>query len=85
MTTNGRDSEITKRLDILIHLILRQQKEIPVTKKNMKDVVAIFYQCGMDDYKSIAGIISAKNPVSVANILTKLKGTEGTRKHRREN
>ena len=78
MTANGRDNEIAKRLNILIRLYLKQQKEIPVTKKNMKDVVKIFY-------KSIAGIIGAKNPVSVANILTELKGTRGTRKRKSGN
>jgi hypothetical protein len=50
MSAIDRDSETAKRLNILIRLCLRQQKEIPVTKKNMKDIVTIFYQCGMEDY-----------------------------------
>ena len=72
----NKEEEIIKRLDVLIHLIVKQQKEIPVTKKNMEDVVGMFYRIGLDDYKSIAKIIGAKNPVSVANILTRLKGTK---------
>lgn len=76
----NKEEEIIKRLDVLIHLILKQQKEIPVTKKNMENLVGMFYSIGLDDYKSISKIIGAKNPVSVANILTRLKGTKGTKK-----
>lgn len=72
--------EVTKRLDLLIHLILKQQKELPATPKNMEDLVKIFYQIGIDDYKTISKIIGAKNPKSVSNILTRLKGRKGIRK-----
>jgi hypothetical protein len=72
----SKEEEIIKRLDVLIHLILKQQKEIPVTKKNMENLVRMFHGIGLDDYKSIAKIIGAKNPKSVGNILTRLKGTK---------
>lgn len=68
-----KEDDMIKRLDLLIHLCLKQQKEIPPTKKNMKNLVKMFYDCGVDDYKAIARMIGAKNPVSVANILTRLK------------
>jgi hypothetical protein len=78
-----KEDEIIKRLDVLINLTLKQQKAIPATKKNMESIVKMFLDMGIDDYKEIARIIETKNPVSVANILTRLKGTKGSRKKKK--
>lgn len=80
MTIMDKEDDIIKRLDVLIHLCLRQQKEIPAGKKNMESLVKIFYKCGIDDYRTISNIIGVKNPKSVGNILTRLKRTRGTRR-----
>ncbi len=79
-----KEEDIVKRLDILISLSLKQQEEVPVTKKNMRDVVSMLYRMGLDDYKTIAQIIGSKNPISVANILTKLKVTKRGKKNGKE-
>lgn len=70
---SDEEGEIIKRLDILINLTLKQQKEVPVKKGELEKLVKIFYGMGLEDYKKISNILEVKNPISVANILTKLK------------
>lgn len=69
------DDEVIKRLDVLISLNLKQQGELPVTKNSMTSIVKLLYEAGIDDYITISKIIGAKNPGSVANIISKLKKT----------
>ncbi len=80
----AEENEILSRLDVIIYLLLKEQKQLPTSKKNMEELVKMLKGLGIEDYKSIAKIINA-NPGSVANILTRLKGSKKVNKNVREN
>jgi len=77
MATKSSESEsskdISKKLDVLIHLALKGQMTLPPGKKEFGNVVKTLYRLGIEDAGQISKIILANNSTSVANVLTKLR------------
>lgn len=71
-----QNTEILSRLDVLIHLTLKAQTELPPKKNDFAELVERLYNLGLTDYIAVAKIIEKDNPKSVGNVFTRLKKME---------